>query len=125
MRIHGDLLEPIPTSFQNYNFDVTDRTLGPVHVQCIAMHPLGENAPPVAVRPGTYCLDANKASLRVKVSADGVYHASYNHLVAFQDHYLATDIRIMKSGKPLLTINVEKIENLAVEDNDFTPPADA
>jgi TonB family protein len=126
MRIEGDLLQPIPASFDNYSFDLRERTLGQAHLRCIFLHRLGGDTLSVPFMPGTYCLDANKPTLRVKTSADGVHQAIFNHLLPFQDHYLASDIRIMKSGKPLLTIVVEKIESLStIEPIDFTPPADA
>jgi len=123
MRIPLDLFWPMATSFQNYALDSHDQA----HLRCVTLRQLVKDDPVfVSVKPGMYCLDADKPALRVKISSDSVYQALYNNLLLFQNHYVARNIQITRGNKPLLSIHVENIESLAaIQETDFIAPADA
>jgi TonB family protein len=126
-RIPGDLLKPIGARLENYAFDEEDKTLGPVKVRCVTLHPLKDVAPP-GIAPLLYCLDQERPTLRVKNSLGlgGAYQTSYNHLVGSQDAYLAKDVAVMHDHKPVVKIHLESLEKLAgTDDAAFTPPVDA
>ena len=126
-RVPGDLLKPIAVRLENYAFDEEDKTLGPVKVRCVTLHPLKDVAPP-GIAPLLFCLDQERPTLRVKnwLGLGGAYQTSYNHLVGFQDAYLAKDVEVMHDHKPVVKIHLESVEDLAgMDDGAFTPPADA
>jgi TonB family protein len=125
-RVPGDLLKPMAALLANYAFDEEDKALGPVKVRCVTLRRLWEDTISPSGTPGIYYLDAERPTLRVKTSSDGTYKSFYNHIVQFQDGYLAKDIDVLHNGKPQVKIHLESVENLvAIEDGDFTPPADA
>lgn len=125
-RVPRDLTNPIAAGLENYAFEEQDKTLGPVKVRCVTMRHQGESAIPHPVSPEIYCLDAERPTLRVRASGDGTSKVFYNHVVQFQDVYLAKNIDVLRNGKPLVKIHLESVEDLAgMDDAAFTPPADA
>jgi TonB family protein len=127
MRVPGDLLQPMAVRLENYAFDEEDKTLGPVKVRCVTLHPLKDVAPP-GIAPLVYCLDQERPTLRVRTSLGlgGAYQTSYNHLVGFQDGFLAKSVEVMHDHMPVVKIHLESVENLAgIDDAEFTAPADA
>jgi TonB family protein len=128
MRVPGDMTKPIAARLENYEFEEEDKTLGPVKVRCVTLRPLKTEVVPPGMAPFMYCLDAEKPTLRVRASLElgGAYQSYYNHLVEFQDEYLAKDLEVMHDHKPVVKIHLESVESLAtIEDGEFTPPADA
>jgi hypothetical protein len=70
-----------------------------------------------------FCFGPGTVMLRY-TSGKGSDETTYNHVVMFQDRYVAQDIEVTQNGQAFLKIHVEKMETLSEIDNPmFAPPA--
>jgi TonB family protein len=78
----------------------------------------------------TYCLAADQPMLRnmLRITSwpgDGT-HVLRNRMVSFHDHYLASDLSVVRAGKTILSAHLASIETLdPVNDADLSPTSDA
>jgi TonB family protein len=116
-----DLVEPFPTekTIQTSEFSIKQIDSNGAKLSCLSLTP--------QAYPGyTYCVDGGQSMLRVSVCAAESIQILHNRILRFQGHFIAGDLKVVHSGKVALTAHVESIELLAaVNEADFTPPADA
>jgi TonB family protein len=116
-----DFVEPLPTekTVQSKEFSDKEIDSGGMKLSCISVAP--------QAYPGlTYCLNTEQPILRISARAAESIQILHNRILRFQGHFIAGDLKIVRSGKIALTAHVESIEPLAqVNEADFTPPADA
>jgi TonB family protein len=117
-----DFVEPLPTEITIQSKEFSDKEIdsGGMKLSCIS-------ATPGTYHLLTYCLNREQPILRISTRpAAGAIQILHNRILRFQGHFIAGDLKILRSGKSALTAHVESIEPLAqVNEADFTPPADA
>ena len=120
---------PDPTYLEHQSFDLRPQQAGPTKLSCLAVTaPQGSIGLP-ALLGHVYCLDEARPLLRISAMGQPPDHVDQyvrNKVISFQGHYIPQDIRMVRSGKDLITAHLDSIELLnPVNDADFTPPPDA
>jgi hypothetical protein len=70
-----------------------------------------------------YCFEPDRPMLRFSGSF-GLMNTMYERIAELDGHYVGSDLRIVDSGKPFLTVHLIEANLLgAVNEDDFTPPA--
>ncbi|HEY2858880.1 MAG TPA: energy transducer TonB [Terracidiphilus sp.] len=110
-----ELTKPLPDeNLEAGSYSVKETQVGAATFNCVHHDPGGPN----------YCLGTQQAILRVSVI--GPDQIVRNRVLAFQNHFVPGDLKIIRSGQTLLTFHVDSIESLpTVDDADFAPSADA
>ncbi len=120
---------PEPAYLEHQSFDLRPQQAGSTKLSCLAVKaPQGSTALP-ALLGHIYCLDEAKPLLRISAMGQPPDHVDQyvrNKIESFQGHYIPQDIRMVRSGKDLITAHLESMEPLnPVNDADFAPPPDA
>jgi hypothetical protein len=133
MKVRSNLIQPIPaeTRFRDVKLKMSERSFDQLPLQCVVLQPKFDsvirvyNAPP-SYPYVHYCFDQKHPILRFDSQGEGMYDTLYNHIVLFEGHYFAREVRMFSQRKPQLTLRVETLENLApVNLAGFVPPPDA
>lgn len=116
-----ELIAPMPSvgAIEQSDFDLKQIDANGHKLSCLGFR----RDPPPGI---SYCLSESQPLLRIFVSANDSVQVLHNRILRFQDHFIAGDLKIVRSGKPVLTAHVETIELLdPVNDAELVPPADA
>lgn len=131
LEMRNQLVQPFPDPayLEHQGFDLRLQQAGPAKLDCLAVKAApGSTALPVLLGH-VYCLDEAKPLLRISAMGQPPDHVDQyvrNKIISFQGHYIPQDIRMVRSGKDLITAHLDSIEPLnPVNDADFTPPPDA
>jgi TonB family protein len=120
--IHREFVNPMPSEqeIEHESFELQQREASGGNLTCLTVTG-------ARVDSGrTYCLAADKPILRIAASAGGWTQALHNRIVSFQGHFIAQDLRILRSGKLAITAQIDVVESLnPVDEIDFTPSPDA
>lgn len=115
-----DLVGPLPNeeSIQHQTFNAKPIGTGGLKLTCLSM------SAPYTVPE--FCLGDTEPILRISAYPVLSIQILRNRILRFEDRTVAGDLKLMRNGKPVLTVHVDNIEevdtaNAAV----FTPPPDA
>src|SRR5579884_1978142 len=121
------LLTPIPALDKEAVLIRRTLNFGSTQLDCVvvARKMPGLGSASSALFP-TYCFEPGKPMLRWSGSY-GERDSFYNHIVLFQERYVAQDVNITEdNNRPVLAAHVESVSLLTdIKDDEFTPPADA
>lgn len=119
-QMRGSLVVPFPSQgIDQGDFEKSKREVNGEKLICLQFSNL-----PTPNGP-TYCIGSEQPALRV-YSLGTAYEVDHSNILTFQQHYVAGDLSIVRSGNPVLKAHVDTLEPLASTDPaNFTPPADA
>jgi hypothetical protein len=118
-----EVTHPLPTAaaIEQLTFEKRQLAVGNLSLECI--EGAQKTSPGRAVTP-VMCFGKDLPAIRFKSS--GPFRTTYNSIAIFQQHYIAQQIHITDSGKPMLDGKVTLLEiDEQVNDADFVPPSDA
>jgi len=125
--LHASLLQPLPDVSQLNGFTLQRRTqaVGQSTIECVGLtYPVG---PDLKVSGDYYpaaCFEPAKPVLRVY--SEGTTRIIYDHIVLFQEHYLARQIQVFVSGKLAADLSLDVVETLkGSPDLILAPPSTA
>jgi TonB family protein len=114
------LAAPFPSvqAIEHSEFQKNDRTVNGEKSVCLQFSNLQNGM--------IYCLDPKEPALHTYYSIGVSIEVHHSRILTFNQHYVAGDLTIFRSGKLALMAHVDVLEALpAQNDADFTPPADA
>jgi TonB family protein len=120
--VRSELIEPLPgaKTVKGETFNLKPTQLGGVNLSCLRQ--TNGNFDPIG---RTWCLDPQKPILVID-DLPGGQHVIHTKIVSFQDHFIASDLRIVDNGKVTVTAHLDSLEPLGpINEADFTPPAGA
>jgi TonB family protein len=120
---------PDPAYLEHQSFDMRPQQAGSAKLSCLAVKAAEGSIGLPALLGHVYCLDEARPLLRISAMGQAPDHVDQyvrNKVINFQGHFVPQDIRMVRSGRDLITAHLDSIELLnPVNDADFTPPPDA
>ncbi len=128
MLLRETLIDPLPDPAELKEFQLVKQSVpaGQANLECVSMtYPVRPNLKVTGDFFPTACFDPKLPVLRM-YSGGGGYRAVFDHIVAFQGHYLAKEIRVSSGGEEFAELTIDTMESLAdPTDSMVTPPAQA
>lgn len=126
MQVRNEALRPLyrmRLDDANIRPDKIDWTVGKTKLPCVVFRRTDLTMSDDGLRK--FCFDPNTVRVRY-TSGRGVDETTYNHIVMFQDRFVAQDIVVTQNGKLFLKIHMEIMETISAIDNSmFVPPVDS
>lgn len=131
-KLKGELLSPLPSAADldpaKFRLDRESISLGGIKFPCLMVVPLMPQHGQLQIVPlglfPTYCFDPKLPVLRVSYSF-GTLTTEFNHIVKFQNRYLAREIVIYEGKRKLLSATVDSTNSVNSSDPALTPSATA
>jgi len=133
VKMRNDILHPIPLrpeQLGNLKIKMRARKIGEAMLSCLSVDGSTPATAEDAIKPYTYCLDSDLPVLRMRIYPGSVDRHIYNHIVRFQNRYIAKEIEYAFGGlngqKPgaYWTAQIDVLETLTPADaKEFDPPA--
>jgi TonB family protein len=128
MLLRETLIDPVPDPAQLEDFQLAKESVpaGQTNLECVVMtFPVRANLKVTGDFFPTACFDPKLPVLRI-YSGGGGYRAVFDHISAFQGHYLAKEIRVYSSGEEFAELTIDTVEGLQdATDGIVSPPAEA
>lgn len=121
--IRNDVIQPIPLKteqLENLKIDFRTQKIGEAALSCLSV--AGSAPAADAIKPYTYCLDADQPILRIRFYPESGDRRIFRHIVQFQNRFIAKQIEHAFGGlngqKPgtLWTAQVDLLETLKPAD---------
>lgn len=131
LEMRNQFVQPLPDPgyLEHQSFELRQQQAGPATLDCLAVKVSPGSTALPALLGHVYCLDEAKPLLRISAMGQAPDHVDQyvrNKVINFQGHFVPQDIRMVRSGKDLITAHLDSIELLnPVDDADFAPPPDA
>jgi TonB family protein len=120
--VRDEFVTPLPNSLtiEHEDFNRSQRTIDGEKLICLKLTG-------VRVDPGLfYCLAKDKPILRMRSFAMKSIEILHDHVIVFQNHFVAGDLQFIRAGKTALTAHLESIEVIdTIRELDFAPSPDA
>jgi hypothetical protein len=106
------------------------REFGKVQLPCVILRATTGNMTISDNGLAAFCFEPNSLILRYSKGgmAPGTVwdQIEYNRIVRFQGRYIASDVQVVRGGKPFLKLHLEKLESITQPiPQNFTPPSTA
>lgn len=122
------VLHPMPNQddIDEARPELREQAFGAVPLQCVMLSQkvISAASAPLGLFP-TYCFSPEKPILRYSTYGGGI-GIIFNQLVLFHDRYLAKQITVKDKNIPIITIQIDQVNDLGdVDEEFFRPSADA
>jgi Gram-negative bacterial TonB protein C-terminal len=126
--LRSDLIEPLPedSTLKEFKLEQHTESVGKGKINCVTLrYPMPSNL--VLSKdffPG-FCFESSIPALRLALQTAGT-QTVYESIVAFQGHYLASELRTSVNGKPRIALKLDLFERLKDSpDAILAPPPNA
>jgi TonB family protein len=128
MSLRTALIEPLlyDNTLKEFKLEQHTEAAGKAKINCVTLHYALPADMTVSKNffPG-FCFETSIPALRLALQTGGA-QTLYESIVAFQGHYLASELRTNFSGKPRIVLKLDLFERLKdTPDAILTPPPDA
>jgi TonB family protein len=124
--LRASLIEPLPEVSQLNGFTLQAQGFGKPSIECVSLtYPVRANLQVSGDFYPAACFEPTLPALRI-YSSGSSSRVIYDHIISFQNHYLARQMQVYVSGKLAAEMTLEVVESLKESpDTILAPPSTA